>query len=333
MMFTDELIGSLLRTALAAGEAILKVYSRDFDVESKADDSPLTEADRAAHGIIAEALARTPVEGEILPLISEEGEQPAPDQRRSWERYWLIDPLDGTKEFVKKSGEFTVNIALILRERNANGEFQWYPALGVVYAPVLDEAFVGWNAGLRGADPDALVAGADAPGAFRISGLSAAELSVTEAGPQAWRSSARRIRSASLFPDEGESLRVVASRSHLNDATREFIHRLEATGRRIETANSGSSLKLCRVATGEAQAYPRFAPTCEWDTAAADAVCRGAGARVLSAETGNLLVYNKEDILNPHFLVTGIREIQDLLGELIEEQPEEQPEEHPEEAQ
>jgi 3'(2'), 5'-bisphosphate nucleotidase len=95
MMFTDDLIGSLLRTALAAGEAILKVYSRDFDVESKADDSPLTEADRAAHGIIAEALARTPVEGEILPLISEEGEQPAPDQRRSWERYWLIDPLDG----------------------------------------------------------------------------------------------------------------------------------------------------------------------------------------------------------------------------------------------
>jgi 3'(2'), 5'-bisphosphate nucleotidase len=316
MIFDDRFVGEILDISLRAGRAILEVYSRDFDVDSKADDSPLTEADRAAHGIIVRDLAALEVDGRILPVLSEEGDMPSAEVRRSWDDYWLVDPLDGTKEFVKRNGEFTVNIALMRRRvpthsgtaggEGAGAEPAWYPVFGAVYAPVLDEAYVGYDDG-------------EYRQALRVRGLNEGGNAGPSGGPGGrtdsddWKAASRPIRAASVFPDEGQGVKVVASRSHLNAETEAFIARLEKTGRIIETANSGSSLKLCRVASGEAQAYPRFAPTMEWDTAAADGVCRGAGARVLNAETGNPLVYNKDNLLNPHFLVTGIREIEELL--------------------
>ncbi len=311
MIAADRAAAGLLRLGLQAGKAILEVYSRDFSVDAKDDNSPLTEADRASHRTIADGLAKiSGGQGAPLPLLSEEGDIPASAVRQTWGEYWLIDPLDGTKEFVKKNGEFTVNIALMRRvtdsgnhsadRRTAGGN--WYPALGLVYAPVLDEAFIGWS----GPAPED-------SGAYRINGLSKAAEGWT--GSDDWRRSAEPIAAVRQLPAAGEQLTVVASRSHLTRETEAFIAGLTAMGRTIDTASSGSSLKLCRVAAGEAHAYPRFAPTMEWDTAAADALCRAAGAPVLKADGSGPLEYNKDDLLNPWFLVTGIPAIADLLRE------------------
>jgi len=244
--------------ARLAGEAILEVYARDFDVETKADNSPLTEADQKANAVILAALAEHFPE---IPVISEETKALPFSERKEWSRCWLVDPLDGTKEFIKKNGEFTVNIALI-----ENGE----PVLGVVYRPVTDTLYFA----SRGS------------GAFRQDG---------DGAPV-------KIFNDRHYSTEEEVV-AVASRSHLSAETEAFIEDLRAQGKKVEFLSAGSSLKLCLVAEGKATVYPRFAPTMEWDTGAAHAVVLEAGKKVLQHGSGESLRYNKEDLLNPWFIV------------------------------
>jgi 3'(2'), 5'-bisphosphate nucleotidase len=250
----QRLIDSVLRIAAAAGEAIMRVYGGAFDVEHKDDDSPLTQADRDSHAIITDGLASLDVS---LPVLSEES--PAEDVagRRAWSHYWLVDPLDGTKEFVKRNGEFTVNIALIAAGR---------PILGVVDAPALGIGY----------------AGAAALGAWRYDGTGQAhEIHTTTSG-------------------EGPA-RVLGSRSHPSPALATFLERIGPH----EIIPMGSSLKICLVAEGRADVYPRFGPTSEWDTAAAQAVLECAGGCMIDV-AGRMLRYNtKDSLLNPHFLAIG----------------------------
>ena len=249
----SSLLEPVIEIALRAGEAIMDVYDSDFAVELKEDRSPLTKADRAAHTIIVEGLGRLPLR---LPVLSEESAERDIEQRRSWPRYWLVDPLDGTKEFIKRNGEFTVNIALIDGHE---------PVLGVVVAPALARIYAG-------------VVGV---GAFRrVDG-------VTEP--------------ISVRRPAAEPLRVVGSRSHANP---DLAALLDALGPH-ELKPMGSSLKICLVAEGAADLYPRLGPTSEWDTAAAQAVLISAGGSMMDPK-GQPLAYNaRETLLNPHFLALG----------------------------
>ncbi len=249
-----SLLDPLCDLAVEAGRAILAVYDGPIAVVTKDDRSPLTEADRAAHRVIAAGLARLAPD---IPILSEEGRPVPYGERRHWHRLWIVDPLDGTKEFIKRNGEFTVNIALV--ERGA-------PVVGVVYAPVPDLLY--WS--LRGA------------GAWRRTGN----------GPAA------PIRVRDQAPARG--LTVVQSRSHPSPDLAAYMAGLPVA----ETLSRGSSLKLCAVAEGAADLYPRLGPTMEWDTAAGHAVVEGAGGAVRTP-AGQPLRYNKPDLLNPHFIVTG----------------------------
>lgn len=253
----------VIEAALRAGEEIMKVYSRDFGVEEKEDKSPLTEADKLAHLKIKEYLDQTPI-----PVLSEEGKQMDFSERKSWGQFWLVDPLDGTKEFIKKNGEFTVNIALI-----ENGA----PIYGVIYAPVLKKLFVGevgkgaWLA-------------EDAEPYSDIESLKAAAIALPKAKPV-------------------EPYIVVASRSHFSPETQEFVDSLKDEKGEIEFASMGSSLKICLVAEGVADIYPRFGPTMEWDTGAGHAIAKAAGKSVIDYQTGAEMIYNKENLLNNWFIV------------------------------
>ncbi len=243
-----------------AGAAVMAVYGRPGAVARKEDRSPLTEADRASHALIASRLAALEVDGAPLPVLSEEGRAVPYAVRAAWRRFWLVDPLDGTKEFLKHNGEFTVNIALIEDGR---------PVLGVVYAPALD----------------VLYTGAAGEGAFRRAGAGPDERLPLAARPARFT--------------------VVASRSHMDADTAACIEAFRARHGAVEQRSIGSSLKLCLVAEGAAQAYPRYAPTMEWDTAAAQAVVEAAGGRVLARGTSDPVRYNKPDLHNPPFLVLG----------------------------
>jgi len=250
----SRLLADVVALARRAGEAILGVYGQQFEVTSKADQSPLTLADTKSHDIIVQGLrALTP----DLPVLSEEASDIPYSERRQWRRYWLVDPLDGTKEFVSRNGEFTVNIALI----DAHD-----PVLGVVHVPVRDTTYTG----VRGA------------GATR----------------QIAREAPSSIRTTVPAP---VPLRIVGSRSHRDAVLDRYLPRLEP----YQLVAVGSSIKFCLVAEGSADFYPRFGPTSEWDTAAAQAVVEAAGGRVLQTD-GQPLRYNaKAEILNPHFLVSG----------------------------
>ncbi|MEM9489840.1 MAG: 3'(2'),5'-bisphosphate nucleotidase CysQ [Myxococcota bacterium] len=246
---------SVLDIARRAGDVIMDIYSADdFDIQTKGDDSPLTRADLAANQLICDRLrALTP----DIPILSEESAQvPYPD-RRPWQRLWLVDPLDGTKEFIKRNGEFTVNIALI-----DGGQ----PVLGVVHAPALAVSY-------SAAPPD---------GAIRHD--SAGERPLRVAAPV------------------GDALRVVVSRSHAGASTERLLDRL-GDRHTVTCVPRGSSLKICMVADGEADFYPRLGPTMEWDTGAAQAVIEAAGGVVLALPERTPLRYNKEDLRNPHFAV------------------------------
>ena len=239
--------------AKKAAFEILKIYETgDFSVEAKADDSPLTKADKAAHLAIVAELEQT-----NLPILSEEGRHIPYEERKDWDYFWMIDPLDGTKEFIKKNGEFTVNIALIHKGQ---------PILGVVQIPVQDKLYYS----IKG------------QGAFlEKNGVSEKILVNTVSKVQ-------------------KGLKVVASRSHLNDDTQTFLDNLNEP----DVVSMGSSIKLIAVAEGEADLYPRFAPTMEWDTAAAHAVVIEAGGKVFQEDSEKSVIYNKENLLNPYFLVT-----------------------------
>lgn len=251
-------IQSIVAIAKDAGNAIMQIYRDDFSIEYKADESPLTQADREAHRIIVKGLQNLPVQ---FPILSEEGKNIPYETRKDWEYFWMVDPLDGTKEFIKKNDEFTVNIALI-----HNNE----PVLGVVYAPALNEIY--WAKKGGGAYKD----GQKLP----------------------------------LYtnPDPTKILNVVASKSHLTPETQEYIDRLAAMTETVEFLSKGSSLKLCMVAEGIADIYPRLAPTMEWDTAAADAIVRESGhiSAPYTPSSGKIepfLLYNKDNLLNPWFIV------------------------------
>jgi 3'(2'), 5'-bisphosphate nucleotidase len=253
----------VIKAALKAGEEILKVYARDFEVETKSDESPLTEADKNSHLAIISCLEETG-----LPILSEEGKYMDYAERKNWKRFWLVDPLDGTKEFVKKNGEFTVNIALI-----EDG----FPIYGVIYAPVLKKIFIG-------------NVGAEAWMAENIDPVSNVDR-ILEAKINIPKSKA------------SEPYIVVASRSHFSPETQTFVDELKKEKGEIDFTSMGSSLKICLVAEGVADIYPRFGPTMEWDTAAGHAIAKAAGKLVVDQTTKQEMRYNKENLLNNWFIV------------------------------
>ncbi|PRY13281.1 3'(2'),5'-bisphosphate nucleotidase [Pontibacter ummariensis] len=249
--------------ALAAGKEILKVYENEFTVAYKTDQSPLTLADSKSHDIITQYLEQTP-----YPVLSEEGRDIPFEERSTWPYYWLVDPLDGTKEFVTRTGEFTVNIALI---------HQGKPVLGAVYTPVKKWLYIG----------------SEGEGAWKL------ELQDHQL-PENWKEAGQRLP---LKLDQERSYTVVGSRSHKSKETDAFIAKLEKKHGQLNFVSMGSSLKICLVVEGTADIYPRLAPTMEWDTAAGDAVARSAGYQVVQYENGDPLLYNKENLLNPWFIV------------------------------
>lgn len=250
-MLKDIDLEKIVDIAKEAGDAIMKIYNKDFKIEYKDDKSPLTEADTKSNEIICDALVELYPN---IPILSEENKEVLYEDRKDWEYYWCIDPIDGTKEFIKKNGEFTVNIALIHKDT---------PVLGVVYAPALKDMYK------------------------------------AKKGNGAFKNSEKLPLQINNNPKE--KLSVVASKSHLSDETQAFIDALET--KTIEQVSKGSSLKLCMVAEGIADIYPRLAPTMEWDTGAADAVVREAGKMTYQFENSEQVVYNKENLLNPWFVV------------------------------
>lgn len=264
-----KLLKTAVEAALLAGKEIMKVYARDFDITLKNDNSPLTEADQNANKVIVALLQQTQI-----PIISEENKQQAYTVRKEWKRCWIVDPLDGTKEFIKKNDEFTVNIALVE---------QGVPTLGVILVPATGELYYSLVAEKK---------------AFKVSLENDNETFETlfeKANP--------------IQPNvHPEQLRVVASRSHMNEATSELVETLKTTSsKKLEIVSKGSSLKLCLIAEGAADIYPRFAPTMEWDTAAGHAICKAVGVAVVDKTTTKEMKYNKENLLNNHFLVTNER--------------------------
>jgi 3'(2'), 5'-bisphosphate nucleotidase len=253
-------IQDIVAIAKEAGNVIMQVYKQDFEVEYKQDSSPLTLADKKANDIIEDGLNQLSVN---LPILSEEGNNTPYKDRKHWEYFWLVDPLDGTKEFVKKNGEFTVNIALIHKDA---------PVLGVIYAPALDMCY--WSKQGEGAYKD----GKNLP-----------------------------LKTG----DQRNTYKIVVSRSHMSDETQAFIDAID-TDKAKELISIGSSLKLVMVAEGSADIYPRLAPTMEWDTAAADAIVRESGKMTYqydsTLEISDLkpVIYNKENLLNPWFIVRKI---------------------------
>ncbi len=258
-MWNDEQLDEVRNIAVAAGQEILAVYDQDqaLEITLKDDKSPLTEADCRAHRLIVERLPRLDPD---IPILSEESDAIDFETRRSWQRYWLVDPLDGTKEFIKRNGEFTVNIALI-----DGGQ----PRLGVVHVPVTGVTYLG------------------------------------KVGIGAWKQDATgeisAIAAQSLDLERGV-VRVVASRSHRGEELEALIARIEAELSPCEVVSMGSSLKICLLADGSADIYPRLAPTCEWDTAAAHGVLAAAGGDIYTTEFEPLRYNQKSELLNPYFI-------------------------------
>lgn len=248
----DQLLQLAIKASEAACKEILEVYnSGDFQTESKGDNSPLTLADKKAHDIIASLL-----QSSNLPILSEEGKHIPYEERKQWKRFWMVDPLDGTKEFLKRNGEFTVNIALIENQK---------PVLGVVAIPVAGEVFY----------------------AYRGSGAFVKRNGTVRSLPKRLPADLKK-----------SGVRVVASRSHMSEETQTFIQSLSEP----ILVSQGSSLKFMLLAEGKADVYPRFAPTMEWDIAAAHVIANEAGISVFQKDTNMPLVYNKPDLLNPYFI-------------------------------
>lgn len=260
------MLNTAISAAIKAGNEIIKIYndpSSNFSVEKKADNSPLTIADKASHKIIEEALKVTG-----LPVLSEEGLDIPFDERKNWKQFWLVDPLDGTKEFIKRNGEFTVNIALIENSK---------PVAGIIYVPVSRTLYVG---DLK-------------QGAWMLENVNES-ISVEDL----------KIKGKKL-PVNGQkrNFTLVGSRSHANEETKAYIAKRKEEYEKIEIISKGSSLKICMVAEGVADEYPRFGPTMEWDTAAGHAIANAAGKKLWHTDLKSELSYNKKDLLNPFFIV------------------------------
>ena len=263
MTIDNQTLSKAISASILAGKAILEVYNTDFNVEFKDDNSPLTKADKKSHEVISNFLKET-----SLPVLSEEGKEIAFDIRKDWQKFWMVDPLDGTKEFIKRNGEFTVNIALM------EG---LYPEFGIIYVPVLKELYFGGKE----------------VGAYKIENidevLDSFELYVT--------------RGDKLPKVNGNDIyTMIGSRSHMSDETKEYFNSIRKEKGDIAILSKGSSLKLCMVAEGEADEYPRFAPTMEWDTAAGQAILEGSGKKLIHYKSGEIMRYNKERLVNGWFV-------------------------------
>ncbi len=260
----SELTQLAIKASIEAGKDILAIYkSDDFEIESKEDNSPLTKADKAAHKIISSILEKSKI-----PILSEEGKSIPYEMRKDWNKLWIVDPIDGTKEFIKRNGEFTVNIALI--ENNK-------PIIGVILAP----------------DSGVLYFSENNIGAFK------SVIKLNFFNPE------NLLVEAVPLPlnHESQAYTVVASRSHLSKETEAYVQNLRTQHGEVKLISKGSSLKLCMVAEGKANCYPRFAPTMEWDTAAGQAICEAAGFQVIDFKTKKSMKYNRENLLNNWFTV------------------------------
>jgi len=273
MEHDEILLKDVIEISLFAGKKIIDIYRKDFSIEYKNDKSPLTEADILSNELITSGLTNLDSQ---YPILSEENRIIDYSERKNWKRFWLVDPIDGTKEFIKKNGEFTINIALI-----DQGE----PVMGVVYAPALETLYYG----MKGF------------GSYRKT-----------------NGKTEKLPLAQNNPSESKVIRIAASRSHMNKDTSDFIDKVSAIYPDciIENTYKGSSLKLCMVAEGSADIYPRAAPTMEWDTAAAHGIVEASGRGVFRFDTFNMndirfnseihaekLTYNKTNLLNPNFIV------------------------------
>ncbi|MEY4595489.1 MAG: hypothetical protein RIQ47_1899 [Bacteroidota bacterium] len=259
---SDNLIDLAIHAALEAGKAIMAYYHESVQVDLKADNSPVTAADHAAHKVIANLLSKSGV-----PIISEEGESVSYEERKGWRKFWLVDPLDGTKEFIHRNGEFTVNIALI--EDNV-------PVIGVVYAPVTGDLFIG----KVGADAWYI----DHADSLQMETINYSRYPIRPLTP-----------SASTYA-------LAVSRSHQNQETLDYIESKKAKLGNLTTLAAGSSMKFCLVALGKANEYPRFGPTMEWDTAAGHAILLAVGKDIVTFPDSRPLKYNKPSLVNGPFL-------------------------------
>jgi 3'(2'), 5'-bisphosphate nucleotidase len=260
------LLNTAITASVLAGQEILKIYNdptADFSVERKADNSPLTIADKAAHKVIMQHLEKTGI-----PVLSEEGKTIPYETRKSWKTFWLVDPLDGTKEFIKRNGEFTVNIALIKEGR---------PVAGVIYVPVTQTLYAAIFAegAWKRIKPDAAISW------------------------ETLKTTGTKLPAVSL----PETYTLVGSRSHMSTETEEYIAQRKKEYGQVEMISQGSSLKICLIAEGAAHEYPRFGPTMEWDTAAGHAIANAAGKKLWLTDFSGELIYNKENLLNPFFVV------------------------------
>ncbi|MBT4837653.1 MAG: 3'(2'),5'-bisphosphate nucleotidase CysQ [Methylococcales bacterium] len=249
----------VIRLAELAGEKILEIYKTDFNVETKEDNSPLTQADLRAHHAIVDGLTKLTPD---IPVLSEESSITAFEERSKWNQYWLIDPLDGTREFVKKNGEFTVNIALIKNHQ---------PVIGVVYVPV---THIHYYASLDS-------------GAYK-------------------KVPNEEVVNIQVRAKPDQKIMVAGSRSHRGSSLENFLKHFEE----YEIISMGSSLKLCLVAEGIADIYPRLGPTSEWDIAAAQCIVEAAGGYVTDTQMKPMKYNTKDSLLNPHFFVFGDKTIQ-----------------------
>ena len=265
-LLNEQLISSTVEIAKLAGEGITEIYNSDFDYQLKKDLSPITAADNLSHIIITKRLKILTPE---IPVLSEENCDIPYKIRENWTKYWLVDPLDGTKEFIKRNGEFTVNIALI--ENNT-------PIFGVIHLPVTRETY----------------SGSQVNGSFYSSG----------------NNDVKEIR---VSENHQNPIRLVASRSHPSEMLNSLLKKIVD----YEIIEVGSSIKFCHIASGQADCYPRFGPTSEWDTAAGEAIVSSAGGHVVAA-SGNSMKYNvKEEYLNPNFIVSNGKIISERILSLI----------------
>lgn len=272
-----RVLGIGLRSSLLAGDAVMQVYKSDFDVALKSDQSPITEADRRSHEILIAQL------GDDIPVLSEEGSEIAYEERKEWDLFWLIDPLDGTKEFIKRNGEFTVNVALIEHHR---------PVAGIVYLPAKEVLYFGG----RGF------------GAYRVSGSALDKIRNSISGDPMESA----LGDSVSLPDtektqSSKKIKIVQSHSHVTEQEAEFVVRLKEEFPDLDTASAGSSLKFCLVAEGGADLYPRFGPTMEWDTAAGQCVAESSGCEVLDLQDFCSIRYNRRVLRNGSFMVIGAR--------------------------
>ena len=269
-----DLLHTAIKAAFAAGEEILKIYNKPFKVEYKADESPVTEADKKAGALIEQLLAIT-----NIPVLEEEGELYSYTKRKDWKKLWIVDPLDGTKEFVKRNGEFTVNIALC--ENNQ-------PVIGVIFCPVFKTLYYA----------------AKGLGSFKINGHDVIEL--LSSGENYTLNSISKYALQLPVVTSKKTYTVVASRSHLSSELYHYMEQLKSVKGNIECINTGSSIKMCLVAEGVADEYPRFGKTMEWDTCAGQCIVEQAGGTMIDCKTNEPITYNRENLENNWFIAKSL---------------------------